>query len=299
MLLLFRLLPIFLFLFAGGCSNSDKGKDRGLLPNEIVEAFNSHDAEKIASLWTPEGVLINLNTNETIQGKEALLTYFKNLFQENPDLKLKVVHQSISLDAENKATEEGTLSVLNKDQNQTMAFKAEYVKNDNNWQIDSVAQFITPAPHSNYEHLKELDWLIGEWIDQDEDDNTEIHLTFKWDPSKNYIIQNFTMKVLGQNYLDGHQIIGWDPSRKKIRSWFFDSNGGWGESTWSKDNNNQWFASTVFIMNDGRKASALHIYKKKDANQYIFSSVARDINGIIQPDIGPFTVVKKSTRGNP
>ena len=37
--------------------------------------------------------------------------------------------------------------------------------------------------------------------------------------------------------LEGTQVIGWDPAAGTIRSWMFDSDGGFGEGTWSKKDN--------------------------------------------------------------
>jgi hypothetical protein len=45
----------------------------------------------------------------------------------------------------------------------------------------------------------------------------------------------FKVKGSDQSETDGWEIIGWDPDRQQIRSWIFDSNGGFGESTWAND----------------------------------------------------------------
>lgn len=45
---------------------------------------------------------------------------------------------------------------------------------------------------------------------------------------------SFKVSVPSMDDLEGTQVIGWDPAAGTIRSWMFDSDGGFGEGTWSK-----------------------------------------------------------------
>jgi hypothetical protein len=138
--------------------------------------------------------------------------------------------------------------------------------------------------------LMELSWLAGNWLDQDE--NIDITYRVKWALSKTFLIQHFIVKH-EQGNLKGMQIIGWDPLKKQIRSWIFDSEGGYGESLWSKEGDT-WYSPVVFTRSDGGQVTATHIYRKIDDNSYSFSSVVREIDGKVLPNIGPFTVVRKN-----
>lgn len=148
----------------------------------------------------------------------------------------------------------------------------------------------TMQSSSHFEHLKDLDWLVGNWID--ESDNIDITYTNRWEMNKNFLAQYFTLTVSGEDPLKGIQLIGWDPTEGKIRSWIFDSDGGYGETVWSKEENNKWYASVVFTMPNGDKATATHVYSKIDDNTYTFASENRDINGKLLANIGPFKVVR-------
>ena len=52
-----------------------------------------------------------------------------------------------------------------------------------------------------------------------------------------FVIRKFTVE--GKKGVDqaGTEVIGWDPHAKRLRSWVFDSNGGFGENMWVKDGN--------------------------------------------------------------
>ena len=66
--------------------------------------------------------------------------------------------------------------------------------------------------------------------------------------------------------LEGTQVIGWDPAAGTIRSWMFDSDGGFGEGIWTK-NDNTWIVKFSQVLPDGRKASATNIYTLVDATR--------------------------------
>ncbi len=143
---------------------------------------------------------------------------------------------------------------------------------------------------SHYEQLKELNWLVGKW--QDVEDDVEVNSLFAWKLNKNFLEQHFYVQREGKKELEGLQTIGWDPIEKLIRSWIFDSEGGYGESFWQKEGDS-WYADTNFVLSDGRKATAMHIYTKVDDNTYSFSSKNRVIDGEDMPDIGPVQIVRK------
>lgn len=292
------LLTLSIFLIGFTNTQSDTAIQK--LSHDFVDAFNQHDAEKMTSLFSSDADLIKLNTSETIHGKNNLLEYFKNLVGKIPNSTLKIAFDHIDYDQEGIATAKGTAEISSDGQTfKKSAFKAEFDKVDDEWQLDTLSLFEINPPHAPIEQLKELSWLIGSWVDKnEEEDDIVSHFSFQWGKDKNFIIETFNMKVLGQDFLDGHQIIGWDPIKKKIRSWIFDSQGSFGESFWTKDGN-QWYANTVYYLADGRKGSAVHIYAKEDDNNYNFSSESRDLGGLIQPNIGPFQIVKKTMERNP
>ena len=90
----------------------------------------------------------------------------------------------------------------------------------------------------------------------------------------------------------GTQVIGWDAAAKKIRSWVFDSTGGFGEGEWSRDGN-RWTVKLKTILNNGHRASSINIYTYVDPNTFTWQSVGREVNGEPLPNIDEVTVVRK------
>jgi len=137
--------------------------------------------------------------------------------------------------------------------------------------------------------LKELEWLVGNWEDKDED--TVIKSDWKWDENKVFLKQSFDVQVQGQKSLKGYQIVGWDPIAKKVRSWIFDSDGGFGEGSWSRLGDT-WYNQIAFTIPSGQKASAINTYKKVDENTYTFGAINREIDGEILPNMDSVNIIK-------
>ena len=91
---------------------------------------------------------------------------------------------------------------------------------------------------------------------------------------------------------DVRQVVGWDPVAKTIRSWMFDSEGGFGEGVWSREDN-RWTVRFHQILADGRLAFATNVYTYVDGNTFTWQSVGREVDGAPLPDVDPVTLVRK------
>lgn len=258
--------------------------------NEEHTLYDDLQGEDFASLWDEDATYVNLTTQESIEGKEEIVAYLQEHFKDTEASNIKVITESIDLHEPGKKVEKGVALITYPSSQQEIAFLAQYEKNDKQWLLKRLTVLELQEPPSHFEELKSLSWLVGDWVDEDE--NVDIILNYSWDKNKNFLIQKFKMSRLGRDELEGRQTIGWDPIRKQIRSWIFDSDGGFGESAW-QENEGRWVASLSFVRADGDRASATMIYQKVDDNTYLFSSDGRDVGGEILPNIGPVKVVRK------
>ena len=158
-----------------------------------------------------------------------------------------------------------------------------------NQPTESVAD-VEEAP-SQYEHLKELEWMIGSWVDAEDD--VDVKTESYWFRNKNFLIHQFIVNDEGRTDFEGEQFIGWDPEAEKIRSWLFDSDGGFGEGTWTK-RGESWVVEVTQTLADGSRASATQIYKPVNATSYTWEATDREVDGELLPDIEPVTIVRKS-----
>ena len=68
--------------------------------------------------------------------------------------------------------------------------------------------------------------MVGKWIDKDATDNVDVETDCNWTKNKNFLTRAYKVTIGDHIDMSGMQIVGWDPAAKTIRSWTFDSNGG-------------------------------------------------------------------------
>jgi uncharacterized protein (TIGR02246 family) len=255
------------------------------------KAYCQKDMRAFAALWAPGSRYENLMTGEELKGKEAIEKYFTARFRGLAHAQLEIQSDGIHCIKPHLAIEHGTILITKEDgKTEKESFRAVFVRKDGKWLLRRLAESPLRLAPSHFEYLKDLGWLCGTWLDRDEHVNIISH--WRWDANKNFLIGHFSKKVLNQNELNIRQIIAWDPAEKRIRSWVFDSDGGFGEGVWTKEDGS-WYVRATFCLPDGRRAAATHIYTPINDTSYTFSATSRDIDGKILPNIGPFTIVKK------
>jgi hypothetical protein len=140
--------------------------------------------------------------------------------------------------------------------------------------------------------LEELGWLVGRWVDDGGD--IDIVTTCAWTKNRKFLTRSFvvTRDEDGEVDLEGTQVIGWDASEKRIRSWTFDSEGGFGQGVWVRDGN-RWLAKKSFVLPTGEKATAVNVLTYVDDDTLRWQSVSREVAGQLLPNIPEVTVVRQ------
>ena len=157
--------------------------------------------------------------------------------------------------------------------------------------LDRVTEEDVPVVVSNYEKLKDLEWMIGTWVDKDEQNTIET--TCQWTKNRNFITRSFTMSIRDRIEMAGIQIVGWDPAAKQIRSWVFDSDGGFGEGVWKKKNNT-WHVQSKGTLADGSKSSSVNIITYIDNDTFSWQSINREAGGEILPNVDEVVVGRQT-----
>jgi uncharacterized protein (TIGR02246 family) len=248
----------------------------------FVEAFQKGDAKAVAAFWTPDGDYVDA-TGRVLQGRPAIEKDFETLFAENKGLKLRIEVASLKFPTPDTAVEDGTTGVLAPDG--TVPSRARYtnlfMKKNGQWLLASVreAPYVSP---SNYENLRELEWVIGDWLD-DNPGGELARVSFAWSPDQNFIISTRTVETKDGTLDRGTQWIGWDPIKKQIRSWNFEADGGFGEGAWTKDGDN-WMVKTTSVVADGSKVTATNIVSHIDADTISVQSKEQTMDGKTIPD---------------
>lgn len=276
--------------YADVLSQNDEMAIRGSV-RAYVQAFERQDAKALAALWSPKGVYVDAESGRRVQGREAIEAEFSRQLKASGKSKLKVAVQSIRLVTPEVAVEDGTASVTNAAGETTdSTYSAIHVKRDGKWLLDSVRETTLPAAGSASEQLRELGWLVGKWIDEDE--NAVVESEYSWGVNQVFLINRFTVYSGDTIAMQGTQIIGWDAAAKSIRSWAFDTEGGFAEGTWKRDGD-RWTITSKATLPDGKRGSAVNVLRRIDDNHCSWQSTARQIDGELLPNTDEIEIVRQ------
>ncbi|HIE95546.1 MAG TPA: nuclear transport factor 2 family protein [Planctomycetes bacterium] len=256
-----------------------------------IAAFNARDVDKLVSHWSPQGVYISRNTGERVIGHEALTAEFAGMFAGANILKLAGTTESIELISPNVVLERGTATVTREKTDIVQSsYSVVYVKSGKKWLIDRVTNEEIIVQPSNYQHLKELEWLVGEWID--EGDGISIQVACWWTKNQNYLSRTYSVSNDQGVASTGLQIIGWDPRAKQIRSWLFDSDGGFIKGTWAR-RDDRWVVQAVATLPDGATGSFTSIFRPTEEGAYTWEKINRVLDGQLLPNVDEIVVRRK------
>lgn len=260
--------------------------------DKYVEAFNRRDSETMASMWSSEAVYEDPRTGESVVGQEALAKQFADTMAGAEDAKLAATIESIEFVSPNVAIEKGTAVVTyGEHDTEESQYSAVHVKRGGKWLIDRISEWDAPTPPpSNYEHLKDLDWMVGSWIDGDA--SATVQTDCEWTKNRNFLTRSFAVVIGDEVDIAGMQIVGWDPEAKQIRSWVFDSNGGFTEGRWTQKDN-QWTIQATGTLANGGKTSSVNTITKVDNDSFTWQSTNREANGQLLPNVEEVLVVRK------
>ena len=123
----------------------------------------------------------------------------------------------------------------------------------------------------------------------------EVTTTYTWDDKKAFIRARFVVREKGKEVLTGRQIIGRDAAANVLRSWVFESEGGFGSGVWRRDGK-EWTVESEGTNADGSTTASVNILTPVNADAFTWQSQDRSAGADAQPDTLPIRVtrVKKS-----
>lgn len=257
--------------------------------DKFVEAFNAGDAKAIGAQWAPDAEYTD-QSGQVFHGRTAIEQEYAELFKEHPGAIMAVTIESIRCLGPDIAVERGiaTVKLPKADAGVAARYNVVHAKRDGQWTI--VVGSDTPylsAPKED--HLKALEWLIGEWKTDAKEQG--LRIKFEWLAQRNFIKNTFTVTQEGQSTLTGGQIIGWNPKLGRIVSWHFDAQGGFGQDVWSKTGS-PWVIDATGIFRDGSDSTAVNVLTPIDANSFTWQSLKRTLGGVSLPSTAPVKVVR-------
>ena len=260
-----------------------------LAAEAFAKAYNAGDAQTIARLFVVGGEVVN-EEGQSTKGRELIEQEFAGIFKEHPKTHMDLAIESIRFIGSDMAIEDGMATVTHAPDEPALhsPYSVTYAKQDGNW-LTASARDLPDDTLMPEEQLKQLQWMIGEWVD--ESPEALIMTSYRWTDNKCFILSEFKVQVGGRPVMTGTQRIGWDPLAKTIRSWVFDSEGGFGEGIWTREGN-QWIVKKTGVTRDGKVASATNIITQVSKDRMTWQQRDRIVGGEKTPDIAETPITR-------
>jgi uncharacterized protein (TIGR02246 family) len=296
------LFPVLAFVVLGNgltaaqditATGPDRQSDRlaiDKLTKELIQAFDRRDTAAIAAHWTDEGEFIR-NDGEPIRGRAEIEKGYAEFFKTlKGKPKLEIQSDAVRFPTADMAVSEVTLRLRDNEGDMVASARQAFdlVRESGQWKVAIIREWDRDIGLDV--GLKELEWLIGTWQAVTKD--REMTITYEWDENHAFIRGKFTVKEGAKVIESGTQMIGKDHVKGVIRSWDFQSDGGFVSGLWNRDGK-KWSVDIHEVRPDGRELTATTIYVQVDANTVTWQAVNQVLSGAPLADTQPIKVTKQ------
>ncbi|WP_397570691.1 YybH family protein [Schlesneria sp. T3-172] len=263
----------------------------------FVKALSAAKAEEAAEFFTESAEYVD-ERGEVFEGRSTIRDLLAEMFADDENGSLEFSTTSVRFIGPGLAVEDGyTLFVPTEmpgddDESGIVGrYTTVYTRIDGKWQIASLRKQPFKTSRRHRSELEQLSWLQGDWIDESD----ESIVLFSCEPSErgNFLLRKFVIHVEGQEIMNGTQRIGWDPLTGKLKTWIFDSEGGYAEGYWYRDDD-CWKLKATGVTAEGEPASSTSIYTCVNNDTIIWQSVDHEVSGVKLPDSDPVTIVRRA-----
>ena len=244
--------------------------------------------------WTPDGEFVDVE-GHAFRGRAAIAKELAAFFAEAKGVTLEISSDSLRFVSPGVALETGTAQrhaapPTGRPAPPLTRSCMPRRTASGRWRVWRETPY---TPTSNYEHLRDLEWMVGNW--RSVNGAQVLDLNCEWTGKRNFLTRSFNVKNAEGAISNGLQIIAWDPVVGGIRSWVFDSDGGIGAERWTRDGK-RWVMEATGATRDGAQTSAVNILTPLDHDSFTWQSIRRSVNQVRLDDLGPVKVVRLISR---
>lgn len=243
-------------------------------------ALKNGDLKGILAFWTADADFVDV-AGEHHKGKDAIGKLFEQNLKDLQQGKSTIKVDTIRFLSGDVAVLHGAVEFTHAGGDvEHNRFSSTWVKRGGNWLIASVRDLPEAAAEAGERGMKALQFLVGDWTAEEK--TVSVKLNVKLGMGEKFAFMNYDIKK-GKESLNVLQIVGYDPVDGALRSWTFDSRGGFGDGLWVKDGN-VWIGDMVGVLPTGQVGSATHSIRVDGPNAITFQSFNREVDGQAVPD---------------
>jgi len=257
--------------------------------SRYVEAFNDRRFDDLAGLLNPQ--LSYSDESAGIETDEAV-TFMQRLkasVEAEPTLQLNAQINELQLQDSTTAVVQGS-AVLQAEgvPDERSDFVVTMTKSESSWTIAAIVDRSTDKirQRTASEALDSLGWLVGTWQD---DSPEKLVSTIEYMPGRQFLRRTITKPATDTTL--AMEIIGYDPSLHRVRSWTYFADGSFSTGTWSGQTDH-WNIDVTQTLRDGRIASGTYVIRPVDRNQMDVQIVSREVGGELRPGGADVTMTR-------
>ncbi len=250
-----------------------------------VAAFNKGDAKALAGMYAEDAEYTS-DAGAVASGREEIVENLKSFFSKNKGATLAARVESARFLTPDVLVEKGLATIGD----ETTRYVCSYVKKDGKWLISELDETTLPPVDAAASALEDLSWMVGSWTDTGT--GVKVSTSVDWTKNQHFLRRSISVTREGEDEpMEATEVIGYDPVAGGLRSWVFDSEGGFGEGSWKRDAN-KWLVTFTATAPDGTLSSAQHVITYIDDKKYTWESMNRESDGEVLPNIDPIAVVR-------
>ena len=146
-----------------------------------------------------------------------------------------------------------------------------------------------PPEDDPHERLEELEWMLGEWVN--ESDDGIVNTSCNWSDDGNFLLREFDVKVEGPSPLAAPSASAGIAQRKQFRMWVFDDRGGFADGLVSRDGD-RWIIKASGVRSDGQSVSTTNAFTAVGKDRILWETLERSIGGEAVPGTDRFYLVR-------
>jgi uncharacterized protein (TIGR02246 family) len=248
------------------------------------QAFNAGNADQVAALHTKDAEWLD-SDGTTHEGRDAIRAVLAKAFATAPGRTIQFAVEKVRPVGEDVIIETGSAAVTAPNGEQDMsAYTTVYAKDGEDWRIAQVTETAPETAPSPASQLGALRWLEGTW--KGENSKRPVTLKIAEAQNGNFLIINYSFGQEGDQGTST-EVVGFDAAADQVRSWTFDSEGGFSEATWQPEGSN-WLIVSKSVNPDGTRASSqLDIRPSADGKSFTVEGYNRESGGVPMPKLGP------------
>lgn len=275
-------------LWAGGQTTSNQpatGNDEAGVRGAaaaLIAAMQAGDAVALGNAWAADAEYSD-DAGHRTKGRDAIVNLYKPSLANYKAGKLTAKIDSLRFLTPDVAAMEGTVEFTPAggaaDRNR---FSATWARRNNKWQIVSARDL--PALEGEFADrgMEELKWLVGDWLAEDKEKGTSIKLSVRPELDKKFLRMDFTIKGTTSEF-KVVQYAGFDPIEGILRTWTFDSRGGFGQGMWTRQAS-IWQGESDAVLPTGQYGSAVNFMRMNGPDSFVWQATEREVEGQPIPD---------------